>query len=250
MKKNVLITLILLVSCIYLTAQAKPLTATGTINIHLPRGKGIFPCVILCPGRGYHKNRPLLKDFAKQAVDEGFAAIRFDWDFFTAGTDVSDELETEIQQLEKVVEQIKAIPQIDTTRIYLAGKSLGSLIAYRVFLSDKSLRGIILLTPVIPAIETAEEMYPGLKTEERKVVFILGNEDFNSCRLQTLYRYLAECKAAVPVISLAGGHGFEQYYTTKDPYLQKLDKSNVNTAVECAVYWLKTFENPVLQPRK
>jgi hypothetical protein len=217
----------------------------GKLSIQTPKGKGPFPCVIICPGRGYHMELPLMKDFADKAVQEGFVAVRFDWTFYTKGSNPSADGSQEIGDVEQVLLMAKQIPEVDPTRIYIAGKSLGSVFGYAVFHDHPELKGCLLMTPVIPERGAGVDYYPDLADEYRKVVFILGNEDFNNCKLNYLYHYLADCKAPIPVVVLAGGHGFNQAGESTDKGLLEIDKYNVKTAVDASVYWLKTFEHPV-----
>ncbi|MDZ4182265.1 MAG: hypothetical protein U1B83_05250, partial [Candidatus Cloacimonadaceae bacterium] len=100
-------------------------------------------------------------------------------------------------------------------------------------------------TPIIPDSVSGADYYPGLVDESRKVAFILGSEDFYNCRLNYLYSYLAGCKTPIPVVALAGAHSFNQAGNSKDARRLEIDEHNLQTAVLTAVYWLKTFENPV-----
>ncbi len=215
------------------------------LSVQKPAGVGPFPCVIICPGRGYHMELPLIKDFADQAVLAGFVALRFDWTFYTRGTNPSADGMQELGDIETMLNLAKQTTGVDTTRIYIAGKSFGSLYGYAVFQEHKELKGCLLLTPIIPDGVSGADYYPGLADESRKVVFILGSEDYNNCRLNNLYSYLAGCKNPIPVVALAGAHSFNQAGESQDERLLGIDVFNLQQAVSACVYWLKTFENPV-----
>ncbi len=215
-------------------------------DMTIPSGKGTSPCVIICPGRGYHKELPLIKNFAKLADVSGFATVRFDWTFFTTKGKPSDDGSTEMEDIEAVLKIVKANSRIDSTRIYIAGKSLGSLLAYATFNAHQSLRGCILLTPILPSADMGEEFYPNLTYEMRPIAFILGDKDQDNCSVTELYKVLSGCARVFPVTILTGGHSFELGYDDKDPYLKQANDFNVKTAVENAVYWLKVFDYPHL----
>ena len=215
------------------------------MSIDVPLGDGPFPCVIICPGRGYHKDLPLIKDLASQAMKAGFVAMRFNWSFFIDGTNPSSDGQKEMGDVERVLQYAKQVPQIDQNRIYLAGKSLGSLYAYAAFQEHPEVKGCLLLTPIIPDSTAGADYYPGLQDEYRKLVFILGSEDIYNCRLNSLYHYLAGSKVPIPVVVLAGGHSFNQAGESKDKTLLEIDEYNLQQAVNASLYWLKTFENPV-----
>ena len=212
-------------------------------KLALPDGEGKFPCVIICPGRGYHMERPLIKGMAEKAVKNGFASFRFDWSFFSNKGNPSQDGSAELKDIESMLALARANPRIDTTRIYIAGKSMGSLLAYAKFSEDKSIKGCILLTPILSTAAEGDLYYPGLNTEKRPVVFILGDKDTDNCPVKELYQYLGTCETAFPVVVLAGGHSFEMGYNDSDLELTKTNEFNVNAAIDTAVFWLKTFEN-------
>lgn len=214
-------------------------------SVQKPTGEGPFPCVLICPGRGYHMELPLIKGIAEDAVAAGFVALRFNWTFYTQNSSPSADGSQELGDIEAMLALAKSTAGVDSTRIYLAGKSLGSVYAYYAFHDHRELKGCLLLTPVIPESGSGQDYYPGLADEYRKVAFILGSEDIYNCPLTNLYGYLAQCKAPIPVVALAGGHGFNQAGESKDATLLRIDEFNLQTAVDATVYWLKTFENPV-----
>lgn len=246
LSKELLLLILSLLVCSSLFAEGSNASLLPTqLSIQSPSGGGKHPCVIICPGRGYHMDLPIVKDFADLAVQEGFVAVRFNWTFFSTGTNPSEDGAQEYGNVEQVLNKVKQLPEVDSTRIYIAGKSLGSVFGYAVFHDHKEVKGCLLLTPVIPDIASAPLYYPDLADEYRKVAFILGNEDIYNCKLSTLYQYLSGCKADIPVVALAGGHGFNQAGESTDKGLIAIDEYNVRTAVEASVYWLKTFEHPV-----
>ncbi|MDD4308969.1 MAG: hypothetical protein PHO32_01180 [Candidatus Cloacimonetes bacterium] len=244
-RMKIAILLLLLISCYGLCANDNPnIESPLNLSVQTPAGKGPFPSVVICPGRGYHMDRPLIKNLADQAVKEGFAAIRFNWTFFMQGTEPSNDGQQELNDIEAVLRQMKQMPVIDTTRIYMAGKSLGSMYAYAVFRDHAEVKGCLLLTPIIPDSTAGADYYPDLQNELRKVVFVLGNEDYYNCRVNNLYSYLAKCKASIPVVVLAGAHSFDQAGQSTDKNLIAIDEYNLQQAMNTSIYWLKTFENP------
>ncbi len=196
-------------------------TPRGTpisVIAEFPTGTGPFPAVVLAPGQGYHMRLPALEKTAKSLTGNGIAVFRFNWAYFSAspkGTPSSD-LALEIEDMSAVVAAVKSDPRVRQDYVWAAGKSLGSLVAWRVLASDKSLRGGAFLTPVCSRapdtkstpVSEAEENYPGLKTESRTLVFVLGDKD-HLCSPPLLYKFLANSSGKTRVGVVGGDHGFE-----------------------------------------
>lgn len=211
-------------------------------NLHLPQIKGKSPCVIICSGQGYHKDLPLIKEFALLAEKQGFAAVRFNWSYFTAKGSPSAEGSVELKDIESILKMVRQHPAIDTSRIYIAGKSMGSLLAYYAFMEHQELKGCLLLTPLLPDAEQGNAYYPELAKEKRPVAFILGDRDYQMCKLAELYKYLGTCPQHIPVVVLAGDHGIQLENKKNDDAITKLNLESIRLAAEAAVYRLKVFE--------
>lgn len=205
------------------------------MDVSVPSGMVNLPCVIICPGRGYHKDLPLIKDLADRAVEDGFAVIRFNWTFFTTKTQPSADGSVELADIAAAIQMAKQIPAVDSTRIFLAGKSMGSVLAYHSFRMHPELRACVLLTPIIPETGMGPSYYPGLAEEDRRVAFILGDNDIYNCSLPNLYDYLASVGKAIPVVVLSGGHSFEEAIEGAELVQQE----STALAVETSLYWLK-----------
>lgn len=144
-----------------------------------PKGNGPFPVMVLGAGQGYHMRLPILEQTAAALLKEGIAVYRFDWGFYTrdpAKLEMSPGLAEETADFRSVLALARADPKVDRTRIFVGGKSLGSLVSYRVFAADPSLKGLALITPVCHQ-GPIEKMYPAIEKEKRPVAFILGDKD-------------------------------------------------------------------------
>jgi alpha/beta superfamily hydrolase len=211
-------------------------------DLQIPANKEKVPCVIICSGQGYHKDLPLIKEFADLAEKSGFAAVRFNWSYFTAKGKPSADGNAELADLESIINLVKQNAKIDSTRIYIAGKSMGSLLAWNAFQEHKELKGCILLTPLLSKAEEGNSYYPDLAKETRPVVFILGDRDTSMCKLTELYKYLGTCAQNISVVALAGAHGIQIEDEADNPNLKKINQEGIRLAVESAVYRLKVFE--------
>lgn len=231
--KRLLMTLVAaLLLCPYLWGEAAKALDT---DVYTPESDVPLPCVVICPGRGYHKDLPLVKDLASRLKEEGFATLSFNWSFFTAKTQPSQDGSAELADIDAAIEMAKGIPGVDSSRIYLVGKSLGSVYGYHAFQKHPELKACLLYTPVIPEPDLGSVYYPDLKDESRPVAFILGNKDQDNCPLGNLYAYLGEITKDIPVVVLSGGHSFEE----SDDYTAPINVYNTKLAIEMGVYWLK-----------
>lgn len=198
------------------TRLAAPSGASLEIIAEFPAGPGPFPAVVLAPGQGYHMALPVLTETAHKLVERGIAVFRFNWAYFskspTAGEPSAD-LSAEVQDLDDVVAAARADRRVDSNRLFVGGKSLGSLVAWQVLRHDAGLRGALLLTPICideqdgKKLEVGADSYPGLPAERRPLAFITGDFDPH-CAATTLYAFAATAKANVRVAVVGGDHSF------------------------------------------
>lgn len=204
---------------------------------------GVRPCLILAPGRGYHKDLPILTDLAQQAETAGYVTIRFNWNYHTTGGEPSVAVVNEQADLFDVIDYAKAMGGVDSTKIVIAGKSLGSVVAWWVFQKSPSLAGVLLLTPVMATEQMGETYYHHLPQETRPVSLIVGAQDTDNCPLPVLYEFLGAQKVSVPVMIVPGDHGLN-VGPWDDASWQERNTANIHAANSAAVIWLKTYVQP------
>lgn len=218
-------------------ALQTPLTVGGEPlkhDVSYPKAPGKAPAVVIAPGQGYHMDLPLTRGLAEEAVKAGFVAARFDWRYFAKGGEPAEDLAPEVADLEAVLERVKADPRVDPTRIVLAGKSLGTMVAWRVLRKHPEVKGAVLLTPIFRSKETQETHYPGLAGMDQPVAFLVGDNDAGNCALPVMYEALAGVKAPLAkAVVVAGNHSLEVA-----PRGDAANGPNVRAAVAIAVHWL------------
>lgn len=203
-------------------------------DMFIPDSTTPLPCLIIASGKGYHKDLPITQRLADKSAEKGFVSIKFNWDYHSKNIQPEQGYENEFQDLRDVITFAKNLPEVDSTRIYLAGKSLGSFITYNVFAADSLLAGAILLTPIIPNQEYGANLYPELKTINRNLAFIVGSKDYDNCPIKQLYQYLQDAEQDFPVIVVGGDHGLNLGSYENEKY-DEINLQNINTAVEAAV---------------
>jgi uncharacterized protein len=216
-------------------AERSPLTA----KLRLPDGDGPFPTLIVAPGRGYDMERVLTADLAGAATASGFASLRFNWRFQgSGGTGPSEGLVTEVQDLEEVVAFARADARMDAERLFLAGKSMGSIVSYRVSSKNPGIQATYLLTPICRQLDETggNSLYPKLLQSDKPIVLALGNRD-PLCPLPNLYRWLGSANENIVTIVFGGDHGLRLASGTSD--VATLDSENEQLAIQAVVHWLK-----------
>lgn len=204
----------------------------------LPAGSGPFPAVVLAPGQGYHMNLPAISQTAKRLVAGGVAVYRFNWAYMASkvkGAGPSDNLTNELEDLSAVIASVRADSRIDPARVSVGGKSLGSVVAWRVLSRDAALRSGLFLTPIcsrLPqgateAVPLVEENYPGIGSEKRPTAFIAGDSD-PLCSPSVLYRAAASFRGPVRVAIVGGDHGFGNR-SLKAPAAEEFLNRNIET---------------------
>lgn len=222
------------------------------VDVHWPAdAPGPVPVVILAPGQGYHKDLPLIREIAEEAARSSIAAVRFNWAYCRLDPakgectgEPSEDLSAEAADLRAVVDYARGLKGVDRAGVLVAGKSIGSLVAWSVFRADTTLRAVVLLTPVCVERDStvagglrpaAAARYPGLAEETRPVVFVLGNRD-RACPLPVLYDAAKDAKASPAVVVMGGNHGLELGEESKG--YRERNAANIRAAAQAAVHWI------------
>jgi predicted alpha/beta-hydrolase family hydrolase len=203
-----------------------------------PPNRGKLPIILIASGRSGGMNTPVVKGLADKAVRDGIVAVRFEYAYFTAKGEPSKGLVDETEQFKAVVTAALKDPRIDPKRVVIAGKSLGSVVAHRVFQLEPTYAGEVLLTPVIPTVDDANRLYPNLPLAGRPTAIVVGNSDTDNAPLGVVYNYLRDASRKVMLNVVAGDHG---YWVSegKDDAGRTRNAANTDMALEVAEYWVR-----------
>jgi dienelactone hydrolase len=134
------------------TVGDDPHKLTGTLT--LPKGKGPFAAVVLVQGSGPHDqdetigpNKPF-KDLAWGLATDGVAVLRYNKRTFQYPESFKGQFTVEQETDEDAraaVALLAARPEIDPKHVYVAGHSLGAMLAPRIAKGDPQVAGIILM---------------------------------------------------------------------------------------------------------
>lgn len=220
------------------------------VDAFLPPGTGEVPTLVMAPGQGYHRGLPLVAQLGERGRRAGLAVFTFDWAYRAAQGQPSEDLEVEAQDVEAVLAHVLAHPRVDPRRVFLAGKSLGSLVAYKVFRRRPDLAGLMLWTPVCSRRyddegqrlddpeEAGEENYPAIEAESRPVGVFLGDAD-PLCPLPFLYDWLDDSNGNVAVQVFAGDHSLN-LGRWDDASLALIHAKNRAAAHRGALHWVES----------
>ena len=215
-------------------------------KLNVPEGPGPFATLIIAPGGGYDMDQPLTGGLAKAAAQAGFASLRFDWRFYReGGARPSKGLTIEVADLNEIVAFARSDNRLDTDRIFVAGKSLGSLVAWRVASADSEVRATYLLTPICRQVGDNGQNgnYPGLLETEKPTVLVLGNRD-PLCPLPNLYKWLGSANDNISALVFGGNHGMKF-----PPEAGDLTAQNEQRAIEAVVHWLTIHNHDLDSPQ-
>ncbi len=133
---------------------ATPYVLGGTLT--LPRGNGPFPAVVLVHGSGPSDRdasvgaTKIFRDIAQGLASSGIAALRYDKRTYTYRDLLSNDIALDDEAVLDAVGAVSALGQrsdIDPTRIFVIGHSLGGLLAPEIAVRASRVAGIALLSP-------------------------------------------------------------------------------------------------------
>lgn len=178
-------------------------------------GPGPYPTLVLASGAGYHQRMPLQVAMAETLSAAGVGVLRFDWAYFSAQGQPSDDLAPEREDLQTVLAHARSLKHVDADRLSVAGKSLGSVVAWQVFRADPGLQRAVMLTPLCSrsvdgtVVSVAGERYPeAVGVDARPVLWVLGDRD-PACAPALLEAFL-QARPQDAVLRLEGDHGLER----------------------------------------
>jgi alpha/beta superfamily hydrolase len=183
--------------------------------------------VVIAPGAGYDMSQPLMTDAAEVAASLGYRALRFNWRYFTEGTERGNGIENEVRDLKEVIQYLSASTSGDL-QLVLIGKSLGSIVVANVAAEDSY--PAILLTPIC---RTEAEFKNFYKLSDKTQVMIAGDQD-PLCDTDVLFSHVHR---STKISILKGDHGFDGASTEQA-------ERNRAAVSKIVAYWLESWRLP------
>lgn len=227
------------------------------LEITVQEAAASSPTIIIAPGQSCNSKGQLFEVVGKNGTIAGFTVVRFEWAYCLkdpSKPNPSADLKNEVEDFATVLDYAKNLSSVDSKKIVISGKSLGSIVAYSIFHSNPNLKALALLTPIcsytmdengnpLPKpLQVCEESYPGLKMETRPILMTMGDQD-SLCILNILFDYLKDSNGNILVNVAGGDHGFR---------LKKADETldsvrttkNIETVVGNLLNWVDQKINP------
>jgi len=136
------------------TVGADPWKLPGTLTI--PTGSGPFPAVVLLAGSGPHDRdetagaNHIFKDLAEGLSSRGIVVLRYDKRTYAYQTLDPQKVTVKEEVIEDGVAAVKLLrarPEVAHDRIFVAGHSLGAMLAPEVAKKAWPVAGIVMLAP-------------------------------------------------------------------------------------------------------
>lgn len=188
-----------------------------SVLAEFPEGHGPAAALVLAPGQRYPLTKPLIAETARQLLARGIAVFRFDWAEASGPPRLSaaEDLAARADDMRAVVQAARSDARVDASRLFVGGKSLGSVVAWAVMAGDPTLLGGLLLTPLCgaPAASAGatagprpDTHYPGIANDTRPLFLLAGDAD-PFCAVASLHHLAALAGGPSQVHILGGNHG-------------------------------------------
>lgn len=182
------------------------------VVVALPAGftPGAAPAVILAHGAGNDMDAPFLSAVHAGLAAHGFVAVKFNFPYKECGRRLPDPAPVLEDAFVRVLEAVRAAPEIAPPRIVIGGKSLGGRMASHLAAAGVDVAGLLLLGyPLHPAGQPERLRTAHLPQIRVPMLFVTGTRD-PLCRLDLLRQTIQRLPAPVTVHVIAGGdHSFE-----------------------------------------
>lgn len=221
---------------------------------HLPSVQATNGALIVLHGGSHTKDSPLSVEMCQRAANIGLTTLRFDFRYVQSGGPANFNPYTEgLEDLIGAYNFIQSFgKEMKPRRIYLAGKSLGGLVA--LFMAQKpayrnSVRGVIVFGFALHQPGQTKTLLPppGLTAPDCDVLVIQGELDPYG-NLDEISEYCLEAAIPVDIFSIEGaGHSYEPIQRPGQPDLtpaeqEKAQQENLETALTQATDWLKAAD--------
>lgn len=133
-------------------------------KLYLPQGKGPFPAVVI--GHGFGGNLRDVECYAESFARSGIAACAFDFiggGFFSrsSGNMTQMSVLTEAADMDRVLDSLAVLPEIDKDHLFLMGESQGGFVAsYLAAKRPGDVKGLVLLYPAYVLQDVCRQMTP------------------------------------------------------------------------------------------
>ncbi|MER3420233.1 MAG: alpha/beta hydrolase [Chloroflexota bacterium] len=165
-----------------ITVPCGPLALEGVF--HTPAGGGPFPTVVVChphPQYGGDMDNNVVRAAVRGVTARGMAALRFNFRGVGRSQGVYDGGHGEQEDVRAALTYAAACPEVDATRLGLAGYSFGAVMA--ALAADHRVAALALIAPPLAAAELG-----GRLTAVQTPLLLLAGEQDPFCPADALRR--------------------------------------------------------------
>ena len=203
--------------------------------LHQPaQADQLAPVLIVSHGRWNNLGLPLLHDLCQRAAEEGWRALRFNFRYVTQKHAPSPNGADEVADLQGALAAVRTEFRSSPGRTYLAGKSLGAVVAGHVAAAHSGLGGYIALGYPLHApggdvsADTSDLARLGCPA-----LFAIGDRD-PFCRLDLLQPILTTVTTSCTLEVIAGGdHSF------RPPHVSEASDEYLPQALDVTLRWMQ-----------
>ena len=203
--------------------------------LHQPAETGpLTPALIVAHGRYNDMSLPLLRDLCARAAEAGVRALRFNFRYVTLQAAPSPKGSAEVADLDGALDYLRREFQTSPAHIYLAGKSLGAIVASHVAARHPGMGGLIVLGyPLHGPGDSKARNVAHLARLGCPALFVIGDRD-PFCRLDLLQPVLDTIPTSLTLEVIEGGD-----HSYRPPGAPENDAAYLTRAVDVVIPWLK-----------
>lgn len=176
--------------------------------LHIPKGKGPFPAVIVCHGFKGYKDQKMMVEISRALAKAGILAFRFDF----AGSGESEgsfkvmSIVQEVRDLHSAIKFVKNLKNTDKNKIGLTAHSLGGSVCIMQAAEEKNIRTLALVAPVVDRRGWIKEYIRQAKLYRYDRFFLLNGRRLpnNFIKKNTFAIYNLARKIRVPLLIIQG----------------------------------------------
>ena len=134
-----------------------------------------FPGVVVCHGDsllGGNMNSPVVQAVCLSLNDSGIATLRFNFRGAGASTGQFDGGRGEQDDARAAVSLLKNFPGVHARRLGIVGYSFGAAVALRMARKERSMQGVIGISPPLPALD-----HPDIDSYQRPRLLLIREDD-------------------------------------------------------------------------
>ena len=161
--------------------------------------------LIVVPAKKYSMDGILFEKIASLAVRKGYVVVRFNWIFFTQGSNPSKNFDEEASELKSIIEYYQKKYRVEAKNTVVAAKSFGSKILMKIPSTTYNALGLI--TPNCDKVNTFSSVYGKVLSSLKPIQISISTND-PYCEISQIYKETSKFKNNIRLYTSFGDHNF------------------------------------------